>query len=187
MKKFSDLCAERFSVRSYQSTPVPEEALGYICECVRMAPSAVNRQPWKFIVVRTPELRKQLQTCYGREWFAEAPVYVVACRLAAEEWVRPADHKPHGDIDVAIAVEHLCLAATEQGLGTCLGVQLRRGALQGGARPARGRRTGGHRPHRLPRGQRHDCQEAEACRRNLGRALTSSVRKHFSPTPRVLP
>lgn len=119
MKKFSDLCAERFSVRSYQSTPVPEEALGYICECVRMAPSAVNRQPWKFIVVRTPELRKQLQTCYGREWFAEAPVYVVACRLAAEEWVRPADHKPHGDIDVAIAVEHLCLAATEQGLGTC--------------------------------------------------------------------
>ena len=119
MKKFSDLCAERFSMRSYQSTPVPEEALGYICECVRMAPSAVNRQPWKFIVVRTPELRKQLQTCYGREWFAEAPLYIVVCADEAASWKRSSDGHDHADIDAAIAAEHICLAATEQGLGCC--------------------------------------------------------------------
>ena len=90
----------------------------YIEECMRLAPSAVNRQPWKFRVVRSEEGREKLQACYQRPWFSEAPLYVLASLLHEEEWVR-ADGKPHGNIDVAIAVEHLCLAATEQGLGSC--------------------------------------------------------------------
>ena len=64
------------------------------------------------------EGRENLQSCYSRPWFNEAPLYVLASVLHEQEWVR-ADGKPHGDIDVAIAVEHLCLAATEQGLGSC--------------------------------------------------------------------
>lgn len=95
-----------------------EEKLAYIKECMRMAPSAVNRQPWKFRIVRSQEGRERLQSCYARPWFNEAPLYILASLLHEEEWVR-ADGKRHGDIDVAIAVEHLCLAATEQGLGTC--------------------------------------------------------------------
>jgi len=87
-------------------------------ECVRLAPSAVNRQPWHFYIVQSDEARQKLQRCYDREWFSTAPVYVIATILHPEEWVR-ADGKHHGDIDIAIAVEHLCLAATEQGLGTC--------------------------------------------------------------------
>ena len=83
-----------------------------------MAPSAVNRQPWKFRIVRSQEGREKLQSCYSRPWFNEAPLYILASLLHEQEWVR-ADGKPHGNIDVAIAVEHLCLAATEQGLGTC--------------------------------------------------------------------
>ena len=85
---------------------------------MRLAPSAVNKQPWRFRIVRSQQGRAKLQSCYLRSWFNEAPLYVLATLLHDEEWVR-ADGKPHGNIDVAIAVEHLCLAATEQGLGSC--------------------------------------------------------------------
>lgn len=87
-------------------------------ECVRLAPSACNRQPWHFHVVSSEEDRERLQKCYNRDWFKSAPLYIVASVLRDEQWVR-ADGKHHGDIDIAIAVEHLCLAATEQGLATC--------------------------------------------------------------------
>lgn len=118
MENFLELVKARYSCRDYQSREVEQEKLDYIMECVRMAPSAVNRQPWKFRVVRTEEERRKLCQCYGREWFATAPMYIVASILHDEAWVR-ADGKPHGNIDIAIAVEHLCLAATEQGLATC--------------------------------------------------------------------
>ncbi len=118
MKKFIDLVGARYSCRGYQARAVEEEKLQYIMECVRLAPSAVNRQPWKFRLVRSQEGREALQSCYQREWFCSAPLYVLASVLHDEEWVR-SDGKHHGDIDVAIAVEHLCLAATEQGLGSC--------------------------------------------------------------------
>ena len=108
----------RHSCRSYLAKPVEEEKVAYLKECMRLAPSAVNRQPWKFRVVRSGRGREKLQSCYSRSWFSEAPLYILASVLHDEEWVR-ADGKPHGDIDVAIAVEHLCLAATEQGLGSC--------------------------------------------------------------------
>ena len=108
----------RYSCRAYLDKPVEEEKLDYIKECMRLAPSAVNRQPWKFRIVRSQEGREKLQLCYSRAWFNEAPLYILASVLHGEEWIR-ADGKPHGNIDVAIAVEHLCLAATEQGLGTC--------------------------------------------------------------------
>ena len=58
-------------------------------------------------------------SCYKREWLATAPCIIVACVNHNESWHRRADNKDHADIDIAIAVEHLCLAAAEQGLGTC--------------------------------------------------------------------
>ena len=112
------LARSRYSCRSYQAKPVEEEKLEYIKECMRLAPSAVNRQPRNFRIVRSQEGREKLQSCYSRHWFNEAPLYILASVLHEQEWVR-ADGKHHGDIDVAIAVEHLCLAATEQGLGSC--------------------------------------------------------------------
>lgn len=116
---FKQLSEQRFSVRSYTSEPVSREALDYILECARLAPSAVNFQPWRFYVVESPELRRRLDDCYSREWFRTAPVCIVCTVRHDEEWVRKADAKAHGNIDVAIAAEHICLAATEQGLGTC--------------------------------------------------------------------
>lgn len=112
------LIKNRYSCRAYQPLGVEEEKMAYVMECVRFAPSAVNKQPWRFRLISRPTDKAKLQECYDREWFKSAPMYVIASVLHDEEWVR-ADGKPHGNIDVAIAVEHLCLAATEQGLATC--------------------------------------------------------------------
>ena len=115
---FLELVKNRYSCRAYKSLKVEKEKLDYILECVRFAPSAVNKQPWRFHIVSKAEDKERLQLCYNRDWFKTAPMYVIASVLHDEEWVR-ADGKHHGDIDIAIAVEHLCLAATEQGLSTC--------------------------------------------------------------------
>lgn len=113
-----ELIKSRYSCRSYQPASVEPAKLDYIMECVRLAPSAVNKQPWRFRIVSSDEDKAKLQRCYARTWFNSAPMYIIASLVHDEEWVR-SDGKHHGDIDVAIAVEHLCLAAAEQGLGTC--------------------------------------------------------------------
>ena len=115
---FLELVKQRYSCRDYQAKAVEKEKLDYIMECVRLAPSAVNKQPWKFHFVTSEADKAKLLTCYRRDWLASAPMYIICSVLHDEEWVR-FDGKPHGNIDIAIAVEHLCLAATEQGLATC--------------------------------------------------------------------
>ena len=116
---FLELCEKRYSVRKYSAEAVSDEDLQYVLECARMAQSAVNFQPWKFVVVRSEAAKADIRRCYDREWFASAPLYIVALRDVKSNWVRSSDGKPHGDIDGAIAVEHICLAAAERGLGTC--------------------------------------------------------------------
>lgn len=117
--KFLDLVKARYSVRNYSSRPIEKEKLDYVMECVRLAPSAVNFQPWQFIIAESEDMRSKLCQCYTREWFATAPMYVIACADHSVSWKRRHDGKDHADVDISIAVEHLCLAATEQGLGTC--------------------------------------------------------------------
>ncbi len=116
--RFLELTEKRSSVRQYASTEVEQEKIDYILKAARLAPSAVNRQPWYFILVREEEGKRKIRSCYEREWFKEAPCYLIACGDHAQSWKR-GDGKDHADIDVAIAVEHICLAAAEQGLGTC--------------------------------------------------------------------
>lgn len=116
---FLDLVKKRYSVRSYEQREIEKEKMGYIMECVRLAPSAVNFQPWRFIVLTDKELMDAVKSTYKREWIQTAPCIIVACANHEESWHRRLDNKDHADIDVSIAVEHLCLAATEQGLGTC--------------------------------------------------------------------
>ena len=119
MADFLELCKKRFSARKFTDEPVKAEDLQYILECVRMAPSGVNFPPWKFVIVKSPEAQEKLYQCYERDWFQTAPLFVIAYKNTSQEWVRKYDGKHIGDVDVAIAVEHLCLAATERGLGTC--------------------------------------------------------------------
>lgn len=119
MTDFIELCRQRHSVRSYTDEPVSEKETDYIMECARLAPSACNRQPWKFLVVTSPEQRKALQGAYDRPWFATATLYIVCLKNTRDNWVRRFDGKPYGDVDVAIAAEHICLAAADLGLGSC--------------------------------------------------------------------
>lgn len=115
---FKALSETRYSVRSYSGEPVTEEQLTYILECAQLAPSAVNLQPWKFYVMTSEADRALLQQCYKREWLSQAPLYILLTVQHDVEWVRR-DGKRHGDIDVAIAAEHICLAAADLGLGSC--------------------------------------------------------------------
>ena len=119
MSHFLSLCQKRASVRDYLPTSPSAEAVARIKEAVRLAPSACNKQPWRFFYVTQPDVLAKLCETYPRPWLATAPALFVAVKNVAENWVRPADQHAHGDIDLAIAVEHLCLAAAEEGLGTC--------------------------------------------------------------------
>lgn len=117
--KFIELAIKRFSVRNFEQRPVEKEKLLYILEAARIAPSAVNFQPWKFIVVTKPELLELVQTVYHRQWLATAPVIIIALGNHDKGWRRKSDDKDFTEIDVAIAIDHLTLAATELDLGTC--------------------------------------------------------------------
>ena len=116
---FLELSRKRFSARSYRKDEVEQEKLDYILECARIAPSAVNFQPWRFIVVKSEDQKKKLQECYAKDWFKTAPLYIVVCADPSEAWKRRADGKCHADVDAAIAAEHICLAAADVGLGSC--------------------------------------------------------------------
>ena len=119
MQNFLDLVKQRTSVRSFSQKPIEQAKLDYIMECVRLAPSAVNYQPWSFIILDKKDDINKISETYPRDWFRTAPVCIVACGNHTESWKRSHDGKNHCDIDVSIAVTHLTLAATEQGLGTC--------------------------------------------------------------------
>lgn len=116
---FQQLIEKRQSVREYKNTPVENEKLLQILNAGRLAPSAVNFQPWKFVVINNPESKKEFEQVYHREWFKKAPVYIVICSDHQQSWKRAADNKDHADIDAAIAIDHMTLMAAELDLGTC--------------------------------------------------------------------
>jgi nitroreductase len=89
-----------------------------VLEAARLAPTAANLQPFRLLVVHTAGREAHLRRIYRREWFVKAPLVICACAVQAEGWCRM-DGKPYVDVDVAIAMDHLILAATELGLGTC--------------------------------------------------------------------
>jgi nitroreductase len=117
--EYFDLIQRRYSVRSYQSTPVEETKLAQVLEAARLAPTAANRQPFQLIVARVKGRESELQRVYGRRWFIQAPVVICACGLPDQGWVRATDGVNYMMVDVAIALDHLILAATSLGLGTC--------------------------------------------------------------------
>jgi len=117
--QFSELISERFSVRSYKNIPVEREKLMQVLDAARVAPSAVNYQPWHFVVIEKPENIEKIKLVYPREWISTAPVVIIACSDRTQSWKRKTDGKDSSDIDISIAVDHMTLQATELGLGTC--------------------------------------------------------------------
>jgi nitroreductase len=116
---FSELVQERYSVRAYRPDPVPDDALAAVLEAACLAPTACNLQGFRLVVLHTTGRRKELERIYPRAWFADAPIVIAACGLPAESWTRRDDRKNFVDIDAAIVMDHLILAAADRGLGTC--------------------------------------------------------------------
>ena len=113
----SEAICKRYSCRSYEDKPVEKDKLDSIIESVRLAPSAKNLQDWRFVVVQDKEAKVKLAKAANDQKFLEnAGAIIVACTNS--------DHvmrcgQAIGPIDVAIALEHVCLQATELGLATC--------------------------------------------------------------------
>ena len=113
-----DAIKERRSVRSYQDKDIPEDVLGEVLDAVRLAPSARNKQDWKFITVRDKNLRQKLVGVANNQQFVgEAPVVIAAVALDPDYVM--SCQVPAYAVDLAIALDHLTLAAVEKGLGTC--------------------------------------------------------------------
>ena len=109
---------KRRSIRSYLDKPVEEDKLNRILDAGRMAPSANNRQEWRFIVVRDSTTRKRLMEAAGGQRFVgEAPVVIACCSVESDKMLT-CGHPAYA-IDVAIAIDHMTLAAVALGLGTC--------------------------------------------------------------------
>lgn len=127
---FLDLARKRRSIRQYKPDPVPEETLKYVLEAARIAPSWGNRQCWKYIIVTDEALRRTVieraspspvptngRPPRSRDWIAQAPIILVGCADPTKSGDK--EEKPYYLLDMGISMEHLILAAAEQGLGTC--------------------------------------------------------------------
>jgi len=108
-----DAIMKRRSIRKYQKEAIPDEDLKKILECGRQAPSAANRQPWRFIVVEEQALKEKVASaCSGQMWMADADVILVGIGIPSisEKWY---------PVDVAIAMQNMIIAATDLGYGSC--------------------------------------------------------------------
>ena len=115
-----DAIKRRRSVRAYSSRPIPADVLDRMHEALRFAPSACNLQPWHFIGVTDAELRGRLAAAANNQhWMADAPLTMVACGFPQRAYQRMGGYGNSVDVDLAIALDHLTLAAVADGLGTC--------------------------------------------------------------------
>lgn len=116
--RFSELVQKRYSVRAYKSDSVEDDKLQQVLEAARLAPTAANRQAFQLIVAHTAGREAELGRIYGRPYFVQAPIVICVCGIPSQNWVRR-DGKNYYDLDVGIVMDHLTLAATDLGLGTC--------------------------------------------------------------------
>ncbi|NMC59595.1 MAG: NAD(P)H nitroreductase [Candidatus Methanofastidiosa archaeon] len=128
-KEFLNLVTSRQSVRGYTADPVSQEQVMACIEAARLAPSACNGQPWKFIVINDPELRKKVgaetsdRVLPMNHFIFQAPVIVAVVMERANitsQIGQVLKGKEFPLIDIGIAVEHFCLQACSLGLGTCI-------------------------------------------------------------------
>lgn len=117
---FFQVILERESVRNYDpGRPVDGKVLDRILEAGRNAPSACNQQPWKFLVVSSPGLLAKVHGCYSRDWFSGSPHVLIVKGDRNAAWVRESDAYNSLETDLAIAMDHMILAAENEGVSTC--------------------------------------------------------------------
>jgi nitroreductase len=109
---------QRKSIRKYKDKEIEKEKLIKVLESARIAPSASNRQEWKFIVVKDENTRNKLvSAAHDQKFVGQAPVTIVACSTESER-IMPCGQHAY-TVDLSIAVSFMMLEATELGLGTC--------------------------------------------------------------------
>jgi len=115
-----EVIEKRRSIRSYKPTPIPNEHLKKILEAARLAPSGKNLQPWRFIIVRNPERKRMLaEAAMNQMFIAEADVVIVALSDPTIYSSTGTRRRIPYLQDPMIAIEHMILAATALGYGTC--------------------------------------------------------------------
>ena len=115
-----EVIEKRRSIRSYKPTPIPNEHLKKILEAARLAPSGKNLQPWRFIIVRNPERKRMLaEAAMNQMFIAEADVVIVALSDPTVYSSTGTRRRIPYLQDPMIAIEHMILAATALGYGTC--------------------------------------------------------------------
>ena len=122
MKKsdYYELIRDRRSIRAYEPGKiVPGEVLGRILDAGRLAPTASNRQPVDFHLVKEENVLSKLHKCYSRSWFHSAPSVLVLTGRREDAWVRSYDGFNSLEIDAAIMMDHMILAAESEGVSTC--------------------------------------------------------------------
>jgi len=111
--------AGRQSIKKFDEKPLEKEQLNRILEAGRRAPSAKNRQPWRFIVIDKPSLQEKIQTAsFGQEWVGQAPIIIAACSTNVD-YRMPNGQHAH-PIDISIAVSFMMLQAEHEGLGSSI-------------------------------------------------------------------
>ena len=126
MSTFFELANQRQSCRSFADKTVEKEKFFAIVEAARLSPSACNSQPWHFVIVNNPEICRKTAQCLQDEginsFTNESPAFIVIIEEEAKLGPRfqHIDSKKNAQIDVGIVSAHLCLAATDLGLATCI-------------------------------------------------------------------
>ena len=117
---FFELIEVRESIRDYNpDTKIAESTLLKIVNAGRIAPSASNKQPWKFLIISSPEMLEKVRPCYHRDWFKDAPHILVVVGDKSSSWIRKSDNYNSIETDLTIAMDHMVLAAEAEGIGTC--------------------------------------------------------------------
>ena len=125
---FLNLVKKRQSTRRFLDQPVERDKIERCIEAARLAPSATNTQPWKFIVVDNPELKEKVaqktfnQIVSFNRFSLQAPVLIVITSNRmnlSNKITQTLKNRELTPIDIGISAEHICLQAAEEGLGTC--------------------------------------------------------------------
>lgn len=120
----------RRSIRKYSNRPIENEKIKDLLESARLAPSGSNTQPWRYIVVKSEEMRQKIvKACHNQKWMLTAPVFIVCvadvrCRIKEDVDVYLDDNSPQDEVkriirDTSISTGYMLLEANSLGLGVC--------------------------------------------------------------------
>lgn len=117
---FNELIENRVSLRDYDpNRPLDEDVLKRILNAGRLAPSAANKQPWRFLVVSSKKMLDKVRPCYNKPWFKDAPHILIIVGDRTKSWIRQLDNYNSIETDLTIAMDHIILFAENEGVGAC--------------------------------------------------------------------